>query len=146
MSFSIQLQTTTSPSNKIGKSITTLATWDGRLRDDCSLTDPIILVQSSDLVSNINYCTVSTFGRSYFVREIVNLRNNLCELHCHVDVLESYKSQILANSGIIRRQENNWSLLLNDGSLKTYQNPIITTQPFPSGFNTQEFVLVVAGS
>lgn len=111
MSFSIQLQTTTSPSNKIGKSITTLATWDGRLRDDCSLTDPIILVQSSDLVSNINYCTVSTFGRSYFVREIVNLRNNLCELHCHVDVLESYKSQILANSGIIRRQENNWILV-----------------------------------
>jgi len=28
---------------------------------------------------------------------------------------------------------------------KQYQNPIIATQPFPNGFNTYEYVLVVAG-
>lgn len=145
MSFDILMQVNNSPVEKIGKSLTTHATWQGTLRENCSIQNPVILVQSSDLVSLVNYCTIPSFGRSYFVRDIVNLRNNMCEIHCHVDVLESFKSQILANSGIIRRQQNNWNLYLDDGSLKAYQNPIVNTLTFPSGFSGSEFVMAIAG-
>lgn len=139
------MQVNNSPVEKIGKSLTTHATWQGTLREDCSIQNPVILVQSSDLVSLVNYCTIPSFGRSYFIRDIVNLRNNMCEIHCKVDVLESFKTQILANTGIIFRQQNNYSLYLDDGSLKTYQNPIVNTVNFPGGFSGSEFVLTIAG-
>lgn len=58
----------------------------------------------------------------------------------------SFADGIRNNTAIIKRQQEQWNLYLNDGSLKCYQDPIILTKAFPSGFTTQEFVLAVAGA
>lgn len=149
MSFNIILQNNKSPNNKIGKTLTNIATLSGTLKTETSIIDPIIVVESStlsDMISNINYITIESFGRSYFINNIKSIKNNLWEISTHVDVLESFKKEILDNTGIIYRQENEWNLYLNDGVFKCYQNPHIVTKSFPNGFSEQEFVLVVAGS
>ena len=61
-------------------------------------------------------------------------------------MLSTYADSIIELSGIIKRQENNWNLYLNDGSFKIYQNPIVQVKSFPNGFTEQEFVLSIAGS
>ena len=147
MSFDIILQRNTSEPIKLDKTISNISTVNGTLKDGTSIIDPVIRIQCDMTdVKNCNYLTISEFGRSYFVNDIRSLTNSIVEFSCHVDVLSTYKNGIRGNTGIIQRQENQWNLYLNDGSLKVYQNPYIITKAFPSGFTTQEFVLAIAGS
>lgn len=147
MAFTIILQRNSSETNKVDKSLTDLLTLSGTLRAECSIIDPSFQVEA-DLanLTGCNYCTVSVFGRSYFVRNIVSVRAGLVELVCHVDVLSSFKSELRANLGVIRRAESSslYNLYLNDGSLVAYQDPFILTEPFPNGFDGTCFIMAVA--
>ena len=147
MAFNIVLQRNNSEQNKLTKEITDIITVSGELKTETSIIDPVIMIEC-DLasVTGCNYMSIPAFGRSYFVNNIRSIRSGLVEFSCHVDVLSSFASEIRGNTAIVRKQENNWNLYLNDGSFKVYQNPNVLTKAFPSGFTTQEFVLAVAGS
>lgn len=147
MSFNIVIQNNRSEQNKLDKTLATITTLSGELKSGTSILDPVFLVEGnlSDF-RNCNYCTISAFNRSYFINNIKSIRTNLIELSCHVDVLSTYKTAIRNNMAICKRQENNWNLYLNDGSFKVFQNPMVLTKLFPSGFTSPQFVLAVAGS
>lgn len=147
MAFTIKLQRNNSERERLTKDITDISTVSGVLKEETSIIDPVIKIECdlSDFV-NCNYMTIPAFGRSYFVNNIRSIRNGLVEFACHVDVLSSFAGQIRGNTAIIKKQENEWNLYLNDGTFKVYQNPNVLTKAFPSGFTTQEFVLAVAGS
>ena len=147
MAFDIILQKNNSENNRVSKSVKTILKVSGVLKEETSIIDPVIKIEC-DLasVTGCNYLSIPAFGRSYFVNDIRSIRNGLVEFSCHVDVLSTYAEQIKNNTGIIKRQENEWNLYLNDGTFKVYQNPNVLTKAFPSGFTTQEFVLAVAGS
>ena len=147
MAFDIILQLNNSEKNKLTKSLTDIMTVNGELKTGTSIIDPIIMVNCnlSDVIK-CNYMTIVSFGRTYFVNNISSIRTGLVEFSCHVDVLSSFANEIRENTAIIQKQENKWNLYLNDSSFKIYQNPIVLTKAFPSGFSTQEFVLAVAGS
>lgn len=144
----IIMQTNTSENNSVTKQLNTIATYQGTLRDSTSIIDPVFIVEA-DLANlvNCNYCTIQAFGRSYFVQNITSIRAGLVQISCHVDVLTSFAEEIKANTGIIRRAEKSdlYNLYLNDGSLMSYQDPYILTEPFPSGFGGWGFILAVAG-
>lgn len=146
MSFSIILQNNQSPINKIGKSIATIKSLSGELRNETDILNPEIRIEceKSDIV-NCNYCTISEFGRKYFVKEIESLRNQVYILKAHVDVLDSFSSEILSNTAVILRQENNFNLLLNDGVFKCTQNPRIFYRDFPAGLGQFNYILLAQG-
>ena len=147
MAFDIILQRNNSEREKLTKKLTNLLTVTGVLKIETSIIDPVIIIECDlNSVKNCNYMTISSFGRKYFVNNIRSIKNGLVEFSCHVDVLSTYAEQIRNNTAIIRKQENDWNLYLNDGSFKVYQNPNVLTKAFPSGFTSQEFVLAVAGS
>lgn len=147
MSFNITMQLNNSERERMDKNLTTLATLSGTLKNETSIIDPVILIEGDvSAYSLCNYMTIPVFNRSYFITNIRSIRNGLFEVYAHVDVLSSFANQIRANRAIVRRQEVNWNLYLNDGSFKVYQNPMVLTKEFPSGFDTMEFVLGVAGS
>lgn len=147
MAFNIVLQRNNSEINKISKNVDTILTVLGVLKEETSIIDPVIKIECelSD-VTICNYITIPVFRRSYFVNNIRSVRNGLVEFSCHVDVLSSFADEIRGNTAIIKRQENNWNLYLNDGTFKVYQNPNVLTKAFPSGFTTQEFILAIAGA
>lgn len=147
MSFSINLMQNLSPKEALSKNTVSLGDISGTLKDSTSILNPVITFQGdiSNFV-NCNYMYISKFNRFYFVDNITSIKNNIFEISAHVDVLSTYQNQIRTNTAIIRRQENNWNLYLNDGSFKVYQNPMVLTKAFPNGFTHQEFVLAVAGS
>lgn len=151
MSFNIKLMKNNSDANTMTKSTEDIVTLSGVLRDGTSIINPVFMVQYtggdtgfSNYV-DCNYLYVESFKRYYFVNNITVETTNLLQFSCHVDVLMSFKDEILANKAIISRQENIWNLYLDDGSFKTYNNPLIITKAFPSGFTTMQFVLAVAG-
>lgn len=145
--MNIVLQTNASPKNALTKDVTDVLTVSAYLKEQTSIVDPVFVVSglSAGDVSSINYITVETLGRSYFVTDIQSVVNNVFEFTAHVDVLSSYADEIKAQTAVIHRQENAWNLYLDDGIFKTYQNPNIVTKLFPSGFTTQSFILAVAG-
>ena len=146
MSFQIKLGQNKSEDNRLSKNITSIETVTGVLKDETSILRPVVLIQCDlDDVKKVNYMEIPAFGRKYFVTNIESVRQGLVAISGRVDVLSTYNSQIRSNTGIIRRQEKNWNLYLNDGVLKVYQNPKVQTKNFPSGFSTIEFVLSVAG-
>lgn len=146
MSFNIKLMVNKSENIRLTKKTQTIKNVSGVLKDSTSIIDPVILIECnlSD-VTGCNYISIPKFNRFYFVNNIRSVRNGLVEFSCHVDVLSSFADEIRKNDAIVRRQENKWNLYLNDGVFKVYQNPLVLTRSFPSGFSTQEFVLAVAG-
>lgn len=146
MAFEIVLYVNKSENNKLDKSISRLTSYMGTLRDECSIIDPVITFQASlSTFAGANYLYIGAFKRYYFIRDIVSISNGLVEVTAHVDVLMSFADGIRSNTAIIRKNANTYNLYLNDGTLKCYQNPLIVTKMFPSGFNAQNFVLAVAG-
>lgn len=147
MAFTIDLQISMSDKIEMDKTITTIASLSGTLKDATSIIDPVILVEGDlSQFAQCNYMTIPVFGRSYFVTNIRSIRNDLFEISAHVDVISTWKSEIRGNLAIVKKQQNDWNLYLNDGTFHTYQNPMVLAKEFPSGFNTLEFVLAVAGS
>ena len=135
MSFSVTLQTNNSEENRMVKSVTDVLSLTGELRDECSIMRPRILIEASSIPANVNYMTISEFGRSYFVTDIRSIRNGLIEVSGRCDALSSFAGQIAGCTGIVKRQENEWNLYLNDPVFKTYAKPTVVTRFFPSGFN-----------
>lgn len=134
----------------VDKNITAVgAEINGILRDDCSLTDPVIMVEDFTGLNpaTANYCYLPSFNRYYYITDVVFKTDKLFEIHMHVDVLKSFASGIRANTAVIGRQEKKgvYNLLLQDGTYKVKANPNFEIKQFPSGFTGHHYVLMVAG-
>ena len=145
--MNISLYTNSSDKNHIDKNIKQMGTtMSGTLREDCSITDPVIKIEHiTDFnIATCNYAYIPAFGRYYYINDIV-CTGKLYELHMHVDVLMSFKSQIRNNSAVIARNESSYNLYLADGVFKTYANPHYQIKKFPSGFSGFHYVLTISG-
>jgi hypothetical protein len=134
--FAINLYKNSAESMRVDKSnyLTLVSTINGTLREEASLINPIITIQYND-VPNFNYIYIPIFNRYYYIEEIINIRNNLWEIHMAVDVLMSYKTQIKQQTAIVERQQYRRNTLLVDNEIKptvnyysniipTYENPL----------------------
>lgn len=143
--MTITLMTTTSPANFVNKSTTTVATLTGTLRQPTSIIDPVVTVELAT-PTGFNYVYIPDFNRYYFVKGIVSEKNTLVSIAMHVDVLMSYKTEIMSAQAIVKRQEYKFNLYLDDGIFKSYQNPKHKTIPFPNGFADFSYILALAGN
>ena len=89
-----------SPNYFINKVLAAPATFSGALREESSVIDPIIAIEASNL-SQYNYLYIPSFSRFYYINNIESVRTNLWRISCHVDVLNTYRSEILAHQAII---------------------------------------------
>lgn len=145
--MTLKLYTNTSDRNHLDKVITQQGSdISGTLREDCSIVDPVIKIESitNFNLASCNYAYISEFGRYYYITNIV-CTGKLYELHMHVDVLMSFKSQIRGNSAVISRNQGVYNLYLQDGVFKTEAFPHYQIMKFPSGFSGYHYIFSVAG-
>lgn len=129
---------------KVNKTLNIVDTYEGTLRENCSIIDPKILVNVE--LSEGNYAYIEEFGRYYFINNITSAGLGLWIIEMHVDVLYTYRTEIGALNAVIKRQELLWNIYLDDPNFKVYNNKLIQTKTFPNGFNdSPQFVLTVAG-
>lgn len=148
MSFNIRLVYNKSADNVAEKTLTTIDTLTGTLREETSITNPVIKFEYSGDLENCNYFYIPKFQRYYFVTDIRSIRDDMWEVSGHCDVLTTaWKlGQLKQCQGITKKQAKLNNLYINDGSFKVYQNPLVTCHKFTTGFTTQSFILAVAGS
>lgn len=149
MSFSVDLYVNNSPVEKIGKDLTgSHSISDVLLKRDTSILKPVLVINSVQDIFTFNYMYISEFGRYYFIDDIRLVHDNLWEISAHVDVLETYKSAILTNNAVIRRQSLKYNTYLNDPEWKTYSYEQVAAFKFPVTPFTKnlQYVLTVAGA
>ena len=148
MSISVKLCHNSSPVEKIGKNIDTGTSYDCVLKADTSILKPTILLNDTGAnLKGYNYMYIADFGRYYFIDDIVTKNNDIWEISGHVDVLETFKAAILSNTAVIKRQEKQYNLYLDDPEFHTYNYEQIQTLKFPANAfdKTLSYVLVCNG-
>lgn len=144
--MTINLYVNVSEKERVTKTLSLEKSFSGTLREQTSVIDPIISIESTDNLSQYNYMYIPDFGRYYYIRNVESVKNGLWRITGHVDVLMSFKSQILQNSGVIERQENKWNLYLPDPDFQTSNKTQIQTKKFPKGFGNRSYILVISGN
>lgn len=133
--------------NKINKTLMRENKLYGQMVNETSVTNPSILIEIPTLTP-YNYLYIPELGRYYFITDIVNVRTNLWRIATNVDVLMSFKNEILNQSVIIDKQENDddASKYLDDGSYVTENRTFTEILNYPNGFNENpEYILITAG-
>lgn len=144
--MTINLYVNVSEKERVTKTLSLEKSFSGTLREQTSVIDPVISIESTDNLSGYNYMYIPDFGRYYYIRNVESVKNGLWRVTGHVDVLMSFKSQILQNSGVIERQENKWNLYLPDPDFQTSNKTQIQTKKFPKGFGNRSYILVISGN
>lgn len=140
------IQKNLSEKNRVTKDIQNIAVLTGTLRNETDVINPIIQIQGNiTQVINANYLTIVEFGREYFITDIKSINAELYEISAHCDVLASFRSEILANSGIIKKNEILYNTYINDGFFTVEQGMETFIKPFQNSLDNDNFILVVAG-
>ena len=147
--MTINFYINTSEKEKFDKSLTNETSLTGFLKQGSSVINPVITVEIEN-PSQFNYCHIPQFHRYYFISDTVNVKNNIWEIHMHVDALSSFKSQIRANKAIIDKNQylTNANQYYNDGDSFVHDsketNEIAT---FQNGFDDiPHYILITAGA
>lgn len=116
--MNIILYKNTAEVNRVNKTayITEVLSLEGTLREECSLITPSISVHSNGLII-ANYAYIPEFNRYYFITDITSVRNGLWRIDMQVDVLMSFKDNILNLQCAVVRNENEFDLRIIDNEL-----------------------------
>lgn len=147
MAFTISLFKTASENNRVVKTLTDEKQLSGELRNQTSVLNPSIRIESADNISTYNYAYISEFGRYYYITDIVSVRTNCWIVSLKCDVLMSYKDEIHGLNVILNNtQETGLSNYLASPNWVNLVKTKTDIKVFPSGLSEQgEFILITAG-
>jgi hypothetical protein len=91
--------------NVINKTMTLKTTMEINLKRDVDIINPrLILIPNLPTgFSGINYAEIPELNRYYFIDSIINISSTLWQLDLSCDVLETYKTDILASKARLYR-------------------------------------------
>ena len=116
-------------------------TFEITLKAPTSVTAPVIVLRAEAF--SYNYCYIPDFKRYYFVSSTRILRNQLIEYTLAVDVLASYRSQILASTLYVLRSASDYNRFIPD---QTWMHTTDYTESYQSqqltGYNSTGCYLV----
>lgn len=144
----IVLYVNNSERQAINKTLTNGLTLTGSLRNESSVINPTILIETSN-PSSYNYAYIPEFGRYYFITDMVSVRTNLWRMSLSVDVLMSFKTQILNLDVIVSDVslgEPEFSTYMEGEQWKSTVKTKTDVINFPNGLlNSGEYILITSG-
>lgn len=75
------------------------------LKNGCDVLKPVFMLSSDDNYFKYTVTEIGFQDKYYFVTDIKSVRNNLWEISCEIDVLATYKKEIIANKCLIEFDE-----------------------------------------
>lgn len=131
----------------INKTLIGGETFSGQARDEIDIMSPIIRFDSNAIL-RYNYAYIPELQRYYSVESINAFREGLWDVTFSVDVLMSFRGDIMPLSVIVDRQSmaENGDEYIDDGSLVADNVMFTRLHQFNSGFNDYpEYILITAG-
>lgn len=130
----------------LNKSLTQKYELDVEYKEDTSHSNPTFIISGNYAVKDINYIYVPYLNRYYYVNGITYSKQRIF-LDCHVDILMSFNQAIKDDHAIIKRNQYNFDLYLNDEKMKLKGYQSIRTLRFPYSLTntSQQFILGIVG-
>jgi hypothetical protein len=125
MSDNLKIYTNKSDQNIINKDKEIVSTLECTFKDNIDILNPILLIKN---YTGGNYCYILDFERYYFIDDVSLLKGGVYQLHCSVDVLQSYADEL-----------ENSEYYSSDGVLHTVENEI----EFTEIYNPEKFILIM---
>lgn len=116
-----------------------------------SIINPTLRVSSGLIGKNVNYVYITDLERYYYIDNYI-MDNGFVNIECKVDVLMSFKTQLMAEKVIAKRSTNKYNLYLPDDKFKMYNYSKIQTfkmipkQSLKFDMTVDQFVLTTAGA
>lgn len=149
----VSISTGTSKALNSTKRATDFANYDCVLKSGTSVTNPVITLSVADNVipsiATAKCAYIAAFGRYYFIHNVVVRNDGLLDVHLSVDVLATYKTNILSSSQYISRCSVGGSKFLYDETWTHAENTFtMGEQDFsiPLFSSTGSYVLQTIGS
>ena len=120
-------------SRKVDKTIISVSTYSNAvIVGDMSILTPIISLQLDSFtdVINFNYIYIPELRRYYYVVDSTIREDGFVQIRCKVDVLKSFKNDILGSTQYIDRQQNKCTYQLPDGMYNIKSNRNLTIKNF----------------
>ena len=134
-----KLYNNVSDNREINKNITEISTIDLTLYLDTNVLNPVFKVKTFN--NNGNYLYVPSLNRYYYINNYT-LSNQCVYLHCSVDVLMSYKTDILNTTCLISRAENDYNDNIVDTLAPITENAVYTVKNFGENIKTTEHFII----
>lgn len=117
--------------NSTSQTFQSSTTLSCKLKDPCSMQSPVFEVQGLSKGTMYNYAQFE--GRYYWVDDVVYITNDIQEVHCHIDVLATWKTAIGNTEALIQfgdkihRSGRIDDPRFNPETQPTYSMPLITS-------------------
>lgn len=156
MSATVKLYRNLSDRRVADKNLELIASKECELKGDVDVVRPeLLLTGDAATFATCNYVEIEDFSRCYYA-SVTSVPGGMLRVSCVSDPLTSaWKLGLGDLDAVIERQENEFNLYLNDGTLKAYSNDMIQTKTFTiptpapdgeiGGFSSPKYVVIVAG-
>ena len=125
MSLKVTLYHITDAKNVINKTLGEGTDFDIKLKGITTIDDCVIEIHTNNSIVNYNYCYIPLFSRYYFINDIEIFPNNIYRVHLHIDVLETYKTDILNAKGVIYNTPTKETKIESNVTLSDKENHIV---------------------
>lgn len=142
----IILYKTRSTSNTIGKVLETETPVDNvLLKDRTDIKQPVLKLKNDDSIFGFNYCFIPNFNRYYFIQNIRVFPNSIFELDLAVDVLETFKTDIISSKGFVKHQSEFNAYYNKDYNSEVRKEIDVYNSNITLNINSKNMVLVTVG-
>ena len=139
----VTIYVNSSENNAVSKNISSVYTTTMIVKDEMSIFTPDFYLNTTTDITGCNYARV---GDRYYFATITLVSGDLYHITCKCDVLMSFADQIRLQTGLIKRNLNNYNRYLPDEKVKLYSYESVKTLEFPSGFSkTMNYYLIALG-
>lgn len=143
----VQFYYNVSDDRKINKELTEGDTFEGQARSEVNIMSPVILFDTNEILE-YNYAYIPELQRYYSIASKTITREGLMEITFAIDVLMSFRRDILLLGVIADKQSmiDNGDEYIDDGSLVTDNLMFTRIINYPDGFlEDPEYILITAG-
>lgn len=134
--------------SKTLNSTTKIKDSTGTMKTNCNIMDPVIEMSYDATLLQCNYLYIPEFSRYYFITRI-EVGAQRMYLTAHVDVLQTYSTQIRALTCVIERQEDDdkAELYLTDKAFRAENRHVVSTRRWDAHFSKDNcsYVLTTGG-
>ena len=135
--------------NVLNKSITLVLTTQVDFTCELSIERPFIIADYDENLLTCNYAYIDLFKRYYHFSETPKIENGFIKIQLEIDVLMSFKEDVLNADITALRSTNKPNFYLSDSKVLFSNNTNIQTFRFPKSFETGnsgvKYVLKVGG-
>ena len=145
--MNIVLYSTASPAIQVNKSLTQKASITGEPHEIVSDKEMTLRLAIGNLASvkASNYCYIGETGKYYYIVPDYKIENQSVIIALKEDVLMSFKTQILAQTCTVSRNEQIANSYLYDDAYQLLAYKNIVTKKFPYGLENDSMILMTVG-